>query len=145
MLGVQPALGRLILPTEGKTPGADPVLVLGYSYWQKRFGGDKSVIGKQVEMNGHAVIIVGVAPPDFHGTYSIVDSDVYVPLSAIITTTSKNDMQVQDTWTHRSERSLSLMARLKPDMSLKQAQSSLNIVAQRLAEQHPDVDGSAPR
>jgi predicted permease len=140
MLGVQPALGRLILPTEGKTPGADPILVLGYSYWQKRFAGDKNVIGKQVDMNGHPVTIVGVTPKGFHGTYSIVDSDLYVPLSAIITTTSKSDTQVQDTWTHRSERSLTLMARLKPDMNLKQAQTSLNVVAQRLAEQHPDVD-----
>src|SRR6202030_655298 len=50
-LGVQPALGRLISPNEGLNPGADPILVLGYSYWQKRFNGDRDVIGKQVEIN----------------------------------------------------------------------------------------------
>jgi macrolide transport system ATP-binding/permease protein len=138
MLGVQPVLGRLILPTEGKTPGADPILVLGYSYWQKRFAGDKNVIGKQVEMNSHPMTIVGVAPKDFHGTYSVVDSDLYLPLSADIST--KGEKQVEDTWTHRSERSLTLMARLKPEMHLKQAETSLNVVAQRLAEQHPDTD-----
>jgi len=118
MLGVQPALGRLILPTEGQTPGADPILVLGYSYWQKRFTGNKSVIGKQVEANGHPLTIVGVAPKEFHGTYSIVDSDLYVPLSASIGT----------------------KARLKPGTNLKNAQTSLNVVVQRLAEQHPDTD-----
>ena len=138
MLGVQPALGRLILPTEGQTPGADPILVLGYSYWQKRFAGNKNVIGKQVEANGHPLTIVGVAPKEFHGTYSIVDSDLYVPLSASIGT--KDEKQVENTWTHRSERSLSLMARLKPGTNLKNAQTSLNVVVQRLAEQHPDTD-----
>jgi len=138
VLGVQPALGRLILPTEGQTPRADPILVLGYSYWQKRFAGDKNVIGKQVEANGHPLTIVGVAPKEFHGTYSIVDSDLYVPLSASIGT--KDEKQVENTWTHRSERSLSLMARLKPGTNLKNAQTSLNVVVQRLAEQHPDTD-----
>src|SRR5262249_31878095 len=54
-LGIQPALGRLISPSEGQTPGADPVIVLGYSYWQKRFDGNPSVIGKQVEINDRAV------------------------------------------------------------------------------------------
>ena len=138
VLGVQPALGRLVLPTEGQTPGADPVLVLGFSYWQKRFAGDKAVLGKHVEINGHALTIVGVAPPEFHGTYSIIDSDLYVPLSADIA--GKEDSKVQDMWMHRAERSLSLMVRLKPGVSLKQSQASLNVIAQRIAEQHPDVD-----
>jgi predicted permease len=138
VLGVQPALGRLILPTEGQTPGADPIVVLGYAYWQKRFAGDAGVIGKSVEMNGHPLTIVGVAPKDFRGTYFIVDSDLYVPLSADVGT--KDEKQVQNTWTQRSERSLGLMARLKPGSNLKQAQSSLSVVAQGLAEQHPEAD-----
>ncbi|HEV1993964.1 MAG TPA: ABC transporter permease [Candidatus Acidoferrum sp.] len=138
ILGVQPALGRLILPTEGQTPGADPILVLGYSFWQKRFSGDKNIIGKHVEINRHPMTIVGVTPKEFHGTYSIIDSDLYIPLSA--DTSTKDEKQVQDTWTHRSERSLSLMARLKPGTNLKQAQTSLNVVGQRIAEQHPDTD-----
>ncbi|MFZ0636418.1 MAG: ABC transporter permease, partial [Candidatus Acidiferrales bacterium] len=54
-LGIQPARGRLILPTEGAQPGSDPILVLGYAYWQSRFGGNPSVVGKQVLMNGHPV------------------------------------------------------------------------------------------
>jgi len=137
-LGVQPALGRLVLPSEGQTPGADPILVLGYAYWQKRFAGDRRVLGKHVEINDHPMTIVGVAPKDFHGTYSIVDSDLYAPLSADIG--SKGDTAVQDTWAHRGERSLSLMARLKPGVNLKQAQASLNVVAQRIAEQHSDSD-----
>jgi len=81
--GIQPALGRLILPSEGQTPGADPVFVLGYGYWQKRFGGDKNVVGRQVQMDGHAVTIVGVAPKGFPGMYSFLNMDAYIPLSAV--------------------------------------------------------------
>src|SRR5579859_2273614 len=71
-LGVQPALGRLISPNEGQNPGADPVLVLGYSYWKKRFNGDRDIIGKQVEINGNPFTIVGVAAKGFRGNYAIV-------------------------------------------------------------------------
>jgi predicted permease len=138
MLGIQPALGRLILPTEGQAPGADPVIVLGYAYWQKRFAGDKNVLGKHVELGGHAMTIVGVAPKNFHGTYFIVNSDLYVPLSADITETG--DAAVQDTWTHRADRSLTLMGRLKPDTGRHQAEAALNLVAQRIASEHPDTD-----
>ncbi len=139
-LGIQPAAGRLILPTEGKTPGADPIIVLGYSYWQKRFGGERTAIGKQVEINGHSVTIVGVTPKGFHGTYAVVDMDGYVPLSAAIGSKGAEEKTVQDTWTSREERTLSLMGRLKPGVSLKQARAALSVVGQRIAEQHPETE-----
>jgi predicted permease len=137
-LGITPAAGRLILPTEGLAPGADPVMVLGYSYWQKRFAADKGVVGKQVEMNGHLMTIIGVTPKGFYGTFSIVNMDAYIPLSADITEGLRTP--VQDTWTHRDLRSLTLMGRLKPGVSLQQARASLNVAAQRIAAQHPDTD-----
>ena len=141
-LGIQPAAGRLILPTEGQAPGADPVLVLGYSFWQKRFGGDRGVIGKQVALNGHSVTIVGVTPKGFRGLYAIVDMDGYVPFSASISSKGfdENEDSVQSSWTHRGDRSINLLGRLKPGVSLKEAQAPLNVVAQRLAEQHPETD-----
>jgi macrolide transport system ATP-binding/permease protein len=139
-LGIKPALGRLILPTEGHTPGADSILVLGYSYWQKRFGGDRNVIGKQVEVNGHSATIVGVTPKGFHGTYALVDMDGYVPLSAPLGGQDDGEKAVRQLWTHREDRSISLLGRLKPGVSLKQAQATLSVVAQRIVEQHPDTD-----
>jgi predicted permease len=147
VLGVQPALGRLIQPNEGQAPGADPVLVLGYSYWQKRFAGDRGVVGKQVEINGHSVTIVGVTPKEFRGTYAIIDMDGFVPLSAAIGSKGSTETSVdaaltavQDAWTHREERSLSVLARLKPGVSVMQAQAPLRVIAQRLAEQHPETN-----
>jgi macrolide transport system ATP-binding/permease protein len=138
MTGIQPALGRFILPTEGQTPGADPIVVLGYAYWQKRFAGDQNVIGKQVEMDGHPVTIVGVAPKGFSGMYAFLNMDAYVPLSA--TAGLGGNAPVEDTWTHRDERSLLLRGRLKPGVDLKQAEASLQVVANRLAAEHPDTD-----
>ena len=136
-LGIQPALGRFILPTESQTPGADSIIVLGYSYWQKRFGGERDVIGKQVTINERPATIVGVAPKGFHGTYAIVDMDGFVPLSAPFGGQDDPDTDVKDMWTHREDRSISLLGRLKPGVDLRQAQATLSVVAQRSAEQHP--------
>jgi predicted permease len=137
-LGIKPALGRLILPSEGQTPGADPVLVLGFGYWQKRFGGDKSVIGKQVQMDDRAVTIIGVTPRDFQGTYAFLNMDGYIPLSA--NSGIAGNKPVQETWTHREQRSLSLMARLKPGADRKQVKATFDVIAKRMGEQHPETD-----
>ena len=80
LLGVKPLLGRVILPSEGNVEGADPVLVLGYSYWKAHFASDPNVIGKRVLINGHPVTVVGVAPKQFHGVQALIDVQGYLPL-----------------------------------------------------------------
>lgn len=137
-LGVTPAYGRLILPTEGRTPGADPIMVLGYSYWRRRFASDPDIVGKKIDVNGHPFTIVGVAPREFHGTYSVLDMDAYFPFSA--ETRDVTDDPVQKVWESRIDRGLTLMGRLKPGVTIKQAQASLNVVAERIAQQHPDTE-----
>jgi predicted permease len=137
-LAVKPALGRLILPGEGQSPGADPVLVLGYAYWQKRFGGDKSVIGNQVEVDGHPITIIGVTPKEFQGTYAFLNMDGYIPLSAVAGL--GGDSPVQETWTHREQRSITLLARLKAGVDLPQAKAKLDVIVKRIGEQHPETD-----
>jgi macrolide transport system ATP-binding/permease protein len=141
-LGVQPYIGRLILPSEGQAPNADPVLVLGYSYWQKRFGGDRNVVGKHAEINGHGVTIIGVVPKSFHGTYALVQMDGYVPLSAVIGDEgdSESAQGIAETWTRRDRQTLTLLGRLRPGVDLKQARASLAVVAKRLSAQYPDVE-----
>jgi predicted permease len=131
-LGVQPAAGRLFLPSQGEAGRKDPYLVLGYSYWQKKFGGDPGIVGKQVLVNGQDATIIGVAQKGFEGTAFAIDQDGYMPL---------NMQQVAGKfWTDRTARNLAVMARLKPKVSLAQAQTSVNVVAQRLAEQYPATD-----
>jgi predicted permease len=133
-LGLQAALGRLFLSSEGEAGGKDPYVVLGYSYWQKRFGGDASVVGKQALIDGQEATIIGVAPKGFQGTNFALDLDGYVPL---------NMQPAEDAaklWSDRSLPALAVMGRLKPGMSARQAQSSMNVVMERLAEQYPATD-----
>jgi predicted permease len=137
-LGIIPAYGRLILPTEGRTPGADPVMVLGYSYWRKRFGADPNVVGTKVEVNGNPFTVIGVAPRQFHGTYSVLDMDAFIPFSA--EPGEDPDNPVQKIWTSRGSRTLTLMGRLKPGVTIKQAEATLNAVSQRIAQEHPDTE-----
>jgi predicted permease len=133
-LGVQPALGRLFLPAEGEEGGRDPYIVLGYDFWQKKFGGDPGVVGKQALIDGQEATIIGVTPNGFQGTQFALNLDGYVPL---------NMLPAKDAaafWGDRSARSLIVLARLKPDVSLQQAQSSMNVVTAQLAEQYPATD-----
>jgi predicted permease len=134
-LEVKPALGRLILPSEGEAPGEQSVLVLGYSFWQKRFGGDPSVIGKQVRIDGKPVEIVGVVPKQFHGSFSIFEMDGYMPLSTLFPSNSGNSF-----WSDRNMRLILAMGRLKPGVSLAKAQSLFDVISQRQAELYPASD-----
>jgi predicted permease len=137
-LGIQPAYGRLILPSEGRTPGADPIMVLGYSYWRRKFNSDPNVAGKKVEVNGLPFTVIGVAPKEFHGTYSVLDMDAYIPFSA--EPNEDPDAPIQKIWASRGSRNLTLMGRLKPGVTIKQAEATLSVVAQRIAQQHPDTE-----
>ncbi|HEV2421589.1 MAG TPA: ABC transporter permease [Candidatus Acidoferrales bacterium] len=131
-LGLQPALGHFFAPPQGETGGKDAYLVLGYSYWQKRFGGDPNIIGKQALVDGEEAVIIGVTPKGFEGTQFAVDMEGYVPLNMLTNATTF--------WPDRTARSLSVMARLQSGVSLIQAESSVNLIAARLAEQYPATD-----
>ena len=133
-LGVKPWLGRLFLPGEGERPDEELKLVLGYAFWQKRFGGDPAAVGKHVVVDGKPATIIGVVPPDFHGLLFAFDMEGYLPLSM---NSAEEDA---DFWADRGERSLMLFARLKPGISLTRAQSSVDVVARRLAVQYPATD-----
>ena len=137
MLGIRPALGRFILPSEGAVAGADPVLVLSYSYWQAHFDGNPDVVGKKVSINGHPVTIIGVAPKGFNGPLAILDTQGYLPFGMA----AANLVAKDDFLTNRSdETGMILIARLKPGMTVADAKPVLNVVAQRMAEQFPKID-----
>jgi predicted permease len=134
-LGVTPVAGRLFLPDEGETLGEPLIAVLGYSYWQRRFHGDAGVVGRQVKINSRTATIVGVVQQRFQGMYSIAETDVYLPLSAISIDESPNLF-----WNNRDRRGMLVFGRLAPGVTLRQAQNSLDVITARLAAQYPATD-----
>jgi predicted permease len=134
-LGLKPSLGRLILPGEGEKPGEPAMLVLGYSFWQKRFGGDPGVTGKEVRVGGKPATIIGVAPKEFRGQFSIFEMDAYLPLSTLYPEQSGISF-----WNNRSMHMLLSLGRLKPGVTFAQAQSRFDVISHRLAAQYPATD-----
>jgi len=132
---VRPALGRLVLPGEGEHPGDPAILVLSYSFWQRRFGGDPQVIGKQVRMGGKPVTIVGVMEKEFRGQFSVFDMDAYAPLSTAFDKSSAINF-----WNSRDMHSILALGRLKPGVTIAQAQSRFDVISRRLAVQYPVTD-----
>lgn len=132
-LNVKPALGRLFLPGEGEHAGSEAQIVLGYSYWQKRFAASSNVIGKQVLVDGKPVTIIGVTPKEFHGTSFALNMDAYLPMSMA----APDDPSM---WTSRDDRQWMVMGRLKPGVSISQAQSSISVITARLASEYPATE-----
>jgi putative ABC transport system permease protein len=139
-LGVRPFVGRIIEQGEGEHHGGEPVVVLGYQFWQRRFGGDARVVGETIRVDGVPTRIVGIAPPEFHGLYQGGDIEGYVPLGAL---GGRQSMSAQ-LFTDRSMRYLTMAARLRPGVSLETAQQAADAVAARLRLAYPqDKDVSA--
>lgn len=134
-LGVEPQLGRVILPGEGDKPGTDPIIVLGHSFWRRRFAGDPSVVGKSVTINGRPFTVIGVAPEKFRGTFAVAEMDAYLPIGM-----ASLDDSYKDVFTHREDHEMRVLARLKPGIGIRQAQASLAVIAQQLARQYPDTN-----
>jgi predicted permease len=134
-LGVKPALGRLVLPGEGERPGEPAVLVLSYGFWQRRFGGDRQVIGKQARVGGKPATIVGVMEKEFRGQFSVFEMDAYAPLSTVFDQASASNF-----WNSRDMHLMLVLGRLKPGVTRPQAQSRFEVLSRRLAAQYPVTD-----
>ncbi|MGB8480880.1 MAG: ABC transporter permease [Acidobacteriaceae bacterium] len=139
VLGVQPLLGRYFRPSEGETPGADPVMVLSYAYWKQHFAGDPKIIGRQVSLNGHPITIVGVTSKDFHGLQTVVGVAGYLPLEMIVPI----ENVPLNLHNKRSNRAWRVYARLQPGTTREQANATLAVVAHRFASEHPRTEKDA--
>ncbi|MGB8660218.1 MAG: ABC transporter permease [Candidatus Acidiferrum sp.] len=137
MLDVKPYLGRLIIPSEGQTLGADPVIVLSYSYWKTRFAGDPEIVGRRVLVNGHPATVIGVSAPEFYGLYHFASVQAYLPIAMLTTYESG---WPRDFMVNRILQNLDVVTRLKPHVALPKAAAELSVVARRLSSQYPDTD-----
>jgi len=138
VLGVNAVLGRTLTPEDNQTPGAHPVAVLSYDFWQRRFAGDVSVIGKGVTLKSHPFTIIGVTPPAFFGEAVGRAPDIWAPLM-MQPTFDRGQSYLGDAnmgW-------LRVMARLKPGVSVAQAQASLGLALEGIKAEPDDLGRSA--
>jgi predicted permease len=121
VLGLQPALGRLLGPADDRVIGESPVVVVSHHYWRSRLDEDPDVINNTLIVNGQALTIVGVAPPDFTGTTLGNRPFIFVPL------TLRARLGANDDFEARRSYWLYLFGRLNPGTSMAQAQTAVNV------------------
>jgi predicted permease len=131
-LGVRPTLGRGFLQSEDIAPNGAPVVVISYRMWQLRYAGDRSVIGRTLQINEHPYSIVGVAPPVFQGTQTGLRSELWLPIVMAPQVMSNSDRLNQrgNTWAVP-------LGRVQPGVTLEQAQSEMNLLMKQLVAQYP--------
>ena len=134
VLGVEPTVGRGFRDAEDEAPGRDAVMVLGPDFWKSEFGGDPSVVGRTVRLNGVDFTVIGVAPETFPGMLIFIRPDFYTPL-AMARVFSTNPLK--DFFVDRDDRELSVKARLRPGTTQRQAQNELTVLARSLGREYP--------
>lgn len=139
VLGISPAIGRFFTPAEDQKPGANPYLVLSYSSWHHRFGGDPNIVNKTVKVNGLDYTILGVAPKGFIGTELLFVPEFWAPM------TMEAQIEPGNNWLNEhSTWDIWVLGRLKPGVTRQQAQSEIDSIAAQLRHEHPkDNDGLA--
>ncbi|HEX5835174.1 MAG TPA: ABC transporter permease, partial [Pyrinomonadaceae bacterium] len=127
--------GRTFLPEEDKTPLSHPVAVLSYHAWQRRFGGDPDLVGKDLLLNNHQFRVIGIAPEGFKGTEMVYTPEIWVP-AAMMEWVEPGATWLED----RNTRNFFANGRLKPGVDQRQAEASLNLLALQLAKEYPDTN-----
>jgi predicted permease len=127
ILGVAPILGRDFTAADNR-PGAGKTVIIGHQIWQREFNGNPDVIGQAVRVNGRAAVVIGVMPPNFKFP---VSEELWVPLFTEFPVKPRNDQTANN---------VALLARLKPGITIDQAQLELTTLAQRLATAFPDTN-----
>jgi predicted permease len=129
-LGVQPWRGRLFSQADDRNPGAHPVAVLSYEYWQRRFGGDPGIVGGKLILNNRPMTVVGITPPGFYGTDLSEVTDVRVPMMMVTVFRPFPANRLQNS----GHRWMEAFARRKPNVSIAQAEAGLDVLYRQIHE-----------
>ena len=124
LLGVKPLLGRDLV-AEDDRPGATPAVIISHGFWTRRFGDDQSIVGKQITLNNQSYIVVGITPPDFQFGQ---DADVTIPIG----------LSAERFKARGADPGITVVARLKPNVSQQQAETETNVIYARLEQQYPE-------
>jgi predicted permease len=132
VLGVRPVLGRPFSPDEAARPGAEPAILLGHALWRSHFHGDSGIVGRRIYLNTTAFTVIGVLPAAFKGING-VPASYWIPLAQ-----RHRIYGPEDDWpTNRARRELRVLGRLRPGVSLAQAQARMEVLAGALARDFP--------
>ncbi len=125
LLGVEPLKGRIY----GAREGTERVLVLGHELWQRKFGGDTSILGRSLELDGAAHTVIGVMPAGFQfPPFWATEAEFWAPFSE------------PDLWSRRGASSLRVFGRLSPDANVSMAQREVDLIARGLAQEYPETN-----
>jgi predicted permease len=136
MLGVQPLLGRAFTAEEGRVPGRDAVVMLGYDFWKNMLGGDPAILDSAVLVNGIACTVIGIAPESFTGLDQFVRPQLYLPLMMTqqLSSASENPLE------NRKVQSWDVRGRLKSGISRQGAEGEMTTLWKELEQKYPDAN-----
>jgi macrolide transport system ATP-binding/permease protein len=131
-MGVEPEIGRSFRPEEDQVPGRDAVVILDHSTWQQQFASDRSILGREVRLNGIAFTVIGVAPESFTGTSQLLRPAFYVPLMMF-----PRLIAIPKVLEARDNRNFTVKGRLRSGISIATAQAELNAFSRNLERTYP--------
>ena len=134
VLGVQPALGRGFMESEDQAVGRDPVVVLGHDFWESQFAASPSAVGSKIRLNGTECTIIGVAPQQFTSIDQFLKPSLFIPMAM------SSRLGQGDSLERRDLRWLTVKGRLKPGVTVAQAQTDLTALAARLQQLYPQTN-----
>jgi putative ABC transport system permease protein len=137
-LGVKAAQGRTFLQDEDKAAGTSSVAVLDYKFWQRRFGGNPGIVGDTIRVNGHPFTVIGVAPRGFDGTIGVITPDMWTPVMSYDAILAGRPFPGGAIHKNRRLLIFNVFGRLKPGVSVIQAQSTLQIIGRELEKEFPN-------
>jgi macrolide transport system ATP-binding/permease protein len=133
VVGIRPALGRLIAPSDDEARGAHPIVVVSYKFWQQRMGSARDILGRTLLANGRSYTIVGVTPPGFFGTDVVSAPDLFFPMAML------GEIETGPTWfDDRGVEILFVVGRLRDEVSREQAAADVTALALQLEQEHPE-------
>jgi len=134
VFGFRPLAGRAFSPDDNRTPGAHPVAVISEGLWRRQFAGDPDLNGKSIALNQASYRVIGVMPESAARMVAVVKVDVFVPamMQGVLG-------QGRDTLSERGNKEFMVIGRLRPGVTLAQAQSRFDVLAAQLAKEYPQV------
>ncbi len=135
VLGVQPHLGSLLTPDDDRNKNSNPVAVLQYDFWQNRFGGNRAIIGSSIRLNGSPFTVIGIAAPGFEGTDVGLPTNIWAPITMRPALTPPWDelQNERNAWFY-------LFGRLKPGVTIEQAQAAIKVLYRQRQEEELKAD-----